>query len=104
MLTLRWFVAGLLLTTVFMGCGQSTPATKVQPPDPNQEIRSALQQVAETGVVDSGLMVVRERLETMRETDAAKAQALLQDLSQLESMTGNPNQAKAKAAEMLGKL
>lgn len=103
MLTLRWFITGLLFT-VLIGCGQSTPATKVEPPDPNQEIRSALQQVADSGVVDSGLIVVRERLEAMRQTDAAKAQALLQDLSQLEAMTGNPNQAKAKAKEMLGKL
>ncbi|MGQ9821332.1 MAG: hypothetical protein ACUVQK_05680 [Thermogutta sp.] len=87
-----------------LGCGQQTPSQSVQPPDPNQEIRSALQQVADSGVVDSGLMVVRERLEAMQKTDAAKAQTLLQDLSQLESMTGNPNQAKAKAQEMLGKL
>ncbi|NMC21257.1 MAG: hypothetical protein GYA33_12660 [Thermogutta sp.] len=101
--TFRWFVSALLLT-VFLGCGSGTPSANVQPPDPQQEIRSVLQQVAETGVLDSGLMLVRERLEAMRETDPAKAQALLQDLSQLESMTGNPNQAKAKAQEMLGKL
>ncbi|GAB4136489.1 MAG: hypothetical protein Kow0040_22550 [Thermogutta sp.] len=103
MQALRWLVGGLLLTAL-IGCGPSTPSTKVETPDPNQEVRSALQQVADTGVVDSGLMVVRERLEAMKETDAAKAQTLLQDLSQLESMTGNPNQAKAKAQEMLGKL
>ncbi|GAB6185536.1 hypothetical protein [Thermopirellula anaerolimosa] len=103
MQALRWLAGGLLLTAL-IGCGPSTPSTKVEAPDPNQEVRSALQQVADTGVVDSGLMVVRERLEAMKETDAAKAQTLLQDLSQLESMTGNPNQAKAKAQEMLGKL
>ncbi len=95
---------GAVLVLFLVGCSNGTPSQSVAPPDPNQEIRSALQQLAETGTIDSGLMVVRERLEAMRETDAAKAQTLLQDLSQLESMAGNPGQAKAKAQEMIKKL
>jgi hypothetical protein len=54
-------------------------------------------------VVDSGLMVVREELEKMQSTDAAKAQELLKDLEELESMS-SPDQVRNKAKAMLGKL
>jgi hypothetical protein len=36
--------------------------------------------------------------------DAAKAEALVKDFDGLLKMSGNPPQAKAKAAEMLKKL
>ena len=79
-------------------------AKSVKPLAPQDEIRSALEHVAQTGEIDSGLVIVREKLEAMKETDAAKAGELLQDLSQLEKMTTQPAQAKAKAQEMLKKL
>ena len=59
--------------------------------------------MVESGVVDSGLMVVREELEKMQSTDAAKAQELLKDLDELESMS-SPDQVRNKAKAMLGKL
>lgn len=86
------------------GCSSATPSKSVQPPSAQEEIRGALQHVAQTGEVDSSLMVVREKLEELKKTDAAKAESLLQDLNQLEKMVGQPQQAKAKAQEMLNKL
>lgn len=94
-------LAGLMLV---VGCGPRTPSQKVQPPSPKDEIRAALKSVAETGQVDSSLMLAREKLEELKKTDAAKADALLKDLSELEKMGSQPQQAKAKAQEMLNKL
>lgn len=103
---MMWFriVALGALALVLSGCGSGTPSTRVEEPPAQDQIRSALEHVANTGVVDSGLMLVREKLEEMKSSDAAKAEALLKDLAQLEKMGNQPAQAKAKAQEMLGKL
>ncbi len=94
----------LLMASLLFGCGPSVTTKSVKETTPQDQIKSALQQVANTGQVDSGLMVVREQLEAMKSTDEAKAQALLQDLDQLEALANRPQQARAKAQEMLGKL
>jgi hypothetical protein len=74
------------------GCGSSAPSTDVTPPG-QEQIKPTL---------DSGLMVVREELEKMQATDSAKADELLKDLDELETLSGDA--AKTKATEMLGKL
>ncbi len=91
-------VAGML---VALGCGREETQT-VAPPQ--SQIKPTLESVAQTGTIDSGLITVREELEAMKTTDAAKAETLLKDLDELEKMSGNPAGAKAKAQEMLGKL
>ncbi len=94
----------VLLVVCLAGCGSGETTMSVEEAPAEDQIRSALQSVADTGMVDSGLMVVREKLEEMKETDAAKAEALLKDLDQLESLRRNPAQARAKAQEMIQKL
>ena len=99
-----WFVRlfVLLVVATVLGCsGEDT--TSVEVAAPNTQIQSALESAAETGQIDSGIMLVREQLELMQETDAAKADALLKDLDELESMTST-GKVKAKAKEMLSKL
>ena len=91
----------VFLTTV--GCGREK-TQRVKPPAPKDEVRSALEYVVQTGQVDSGLITVREKLESMKATDAAKAESLLKDLDQLEKLGQQPEQAKTKAREMLQKL
>jgi hypothetical protein len=83
------------------GCGSSAPSTDVTPPG-QEQIKPTLESVVETGTIDSGLMVVREELEKMQATDSAKADELLKDLDELETLSGDA--AKTKATEMLGKL
>ncbi len=97
-------VLALLSVLAIVGCGSGENATPVEPPTADSQIKSSLEYVAESGQVDSGIMLVREQLEELKETDAAKADALLKDLDELETMAGNPDGAKAKASEMLKKL
>lgn len=99
------FLVALLCVMVLVIVGCSREHTKsVKPLAPQDEIRSVLEHVAQTGEIDSGLVIVRDKLEVMKETDAAKAGELLQDLNQLEKLNNQPAQAKAKAQEMLKKL
>lgn len=91
-------VLGLL---VMLGCGSGETVQSVTPP--TNQAKPVLESVSQTGVVDSGLVVVREELEKMKATDAAKAEGLLKDLDQLERMT-DVARIKAKAKEMAAKL
>lgn len=96
--------ARLLLVLVFValiGC-KTEKSIPVQQAAPTDQVKSALQNVANTGEIDSGIMTVREQLEAMKATDATKAEALLKDLAELEKLSGDP--AKKKAEEMIGKL
>lgn len=92
----------LLVALTLVGCGPAERTKKVQPPSAQEEITMCLQHVADTGEIDSGLMVVRDKLAEMKATDAAKAEELLKDLDELEKTSGDA--AKKKASEMLGKL
>jgi len=98
-----WFarVMFLVVFVALIGCsGEKT--TPVQQAAPTDQVKSALQNVADTGTIDSGLVTVRDQLEAMKATDAAKADALLKDLDELEGLSGDA--AKKKATEMIGKL
>ncbi len=92
----------LLVAVCLIGCGPSETTQKVTPPDAQTEVKSALQSVADTGEIDSGLIVVGEQFESMKATDAAKAEELLKDLEELQGLSGDA--AKKKATEVLGKL
>lgn len=95
-------ILALLFAAATFGCG-GEGATSVEVEAPNAQIQAALADVAESGQIDSGIMLVREQLEMMRETEAAKADDLLKDLDALEGMS-SPGSIKAKAKEMLSKL
>jgi len=100
-----WFVRFLTLLGVvaILGCGGGETTIPVEEPAADTQVKSALESTAETGEIDSGIMLVRDQLERMKTTDAAKAEGLLKDLDELQSMT-SPGQVKTKAKEMLSKL
>ena len=91
----------VLGVSVVLGCGSGERVQSVEPP--KNQSKAVLESVAQTGTLDSGIMVVKEELEKMKATDAAKAEGLLNDLGQLEKMN-NPAQIKAKAKEMAAKF
>jgi len=101
-----WFtrlIAVLATAVALVGCGPSTTKIPVKPPAPQEQIKGVLQGLAKTGEKTSGLMVVREQLEEMKKTDAAKADALLKDLNDLEAAK-DAAAVKAQAQKMLEKL
>lgn len=93
----------LLALCTILGCGTSTPSETVTAPPATDSIKMGLQSAAEQGVIDSGLVGVREELANLKKTDPAKADELLADLDQLEKTSG-ADKVKAKAKEMIGKL
>ena len=66
--------------------------------------RQMLEDVAESGVLGSAEMEIREALEGMKASgDAAKADELLKELDELQSIS-DEGQIKSKAAAMAAKL
>lgn len=66
--------------------------------------KQMLEEVAETGVLGSGEMEIRDALEGMKVSgDAAKADELLKELDELNAIS-DENQIKSKAASMAAKL
>ncbi|MEN6496665.1 MAG: hypothetical protein ABFD16_20440 [Thermoguttaceae bacterium] len=86
--------------SVVLGCGGER-VQSVEPP--KNQSKTVLESVAQTGILNSGIMVVKEELEKMKATDAAKAEGLLKDLDQLEKMN-DAARIKAKAKEMAAKF
>jgi hypothetical protein len=86
--------------SVVLGCGGER-VQSVEPP--KNRSKTVLESVAQTGILNSGIMVVKEELEQMKATDAAKAEGLLKDLDQLEKMN-DAARIKAKAKEMAAKF
>jgi hypothetical protein len=86
------------------GCG-GPKSEKVKPPSvtPAEAAKTALKEIADSGQVGSGADVIKQSLEKLKGTDAAKADALLKDYETLIK-TQNPDAVKAKATEMMGKL
>jgi hypothetical protein len=74
----------------------------VTPPPPTPA-KAMLTDVATSGELGSGAASIREALEALKKTDAAKGEELLKDLDDLEK-TSNPAQIKAKAKAMADKL
>ena len=96
----------LFAVALIVGCGGSEKfeTIRVTPPSsPTDQARTVLDGVAQTGEVGSGVDELRQLFEQIKQSDPAKGDALLNDLSALES-TKDPSAAKAKAQEMLGKL
>ena len=94
----------LLSLVALLGC--QPESVSVDQPDAlpaAENAKAMLEGVAETGELGSGAMELRESLEEIKQTDAAKADPLLADLDALESLA-DPAAIKAKAKEMLDKL
>ena len=86
------------------GCGGNSNVTeeRVTPPEP-LTAKQLLLQVSETGGLGSGSFVIREELEKLKATDAAKANELIKDLDQLEKIS-DPSRVQTMAKKMAAKL
>ncbi len=91
------FVACVL---ALAGCG-GQHTMKVEPPSAAEEAARELEKVAGSGVVDSAIFLVREKLEEM--DDQAKADAMLGKLDELESLKDKAR-VKQLAGEMISEL
>lgn len=94
--------SGLLAAALLIGCGGEQP-TAVAPNPAAAEIRMALTGVADTGQLDSGIVIVQAQIERLKEDDPGKAseiQPLYDELKEAKS----PTDAKRLANEILGKL
>lgn len=86
------------------GCQKTgRPPIKVDVPPATQQLRALLEGYAKTGELDSGVVAIREQIEVLRKTDAAKAGALDQEIGKLESTKGAAA-VKKQAEAMLGLL
>jgi len=98
----------LVLVVVFLiGCGGGPRSERVDPvsgPSAQQELRTMLERVVETGQGGSELGVVMEKIDALEKEDAALATALRSDADELMSAMGNTAAIQAKAREMLKKL
>ncbi len=89
----------LLVVVAIVGC-QADEGEKVTAPTTSaaEDAKTALNEVAETGQMGSGMMAVRESLEASEE-----GKALLPELDALEALTDEAA-IKAKAKEIADKL
>jgi len=84
-----------------LGCetSESVSVDPVQEATPDAaNAKTMLEEVAESGQVGSGAMLLRESLENVEQSEA-----LLADMDELEGLT-DEEAIKAKAQEMIGKL
>lgn len=95
----------LVMAVLAVGCSskEAGKGPAQQAPSANNA-KAALQDVVKTGEVGSGLDDVRIYLEELKKTDAAKADPLLKEFNALTGTAGKPDQAKAKAKDLLSKL
>jgi hypothetical protein len=85
-----------------VGCGPTDTVVEVE--EVVVPAKAMLEDVAETGELGSASMEIRDALEGMKvEGDAAKADALLKELDELDALS-DPNQIKKKASSMAGQL
>lgn len=97
-------LAVLSLLVVFLGCGDSSTVVESTQPAPEDELRTVLTGLIESGEpLGSGGMILQDSVQEIREKDPAKADALSSILDDLISEQ-NPAQLKSKAKAMLEKL
>lgn len=100
------FVALLIVTSgalIVSGCGKPNITEEKVTPGAPPQLKQMLTNVAETGELGSGAMTIKEELEKLKATDAAKADGLLKDLEDLQKTT-DQGQVKSKAKAMADKL
>lgn len=97
-------VLSLAVVLCVGGCGRSGPEkVQVQVPPPAQQLRALLETYATSGQLDSGVVAIREQIDTLRATDAAKADELAADLAKFETLKA-ADAVKKQAESMLKKL
>ncbi|MEN6493081.1 MAG: hypothetical protein ABFD16_02205 [Thermoguttaceae bacterium] len=85
-----------------LGCSKGgevkqTPAALVQ------QTKAYLEDLAARGQLDSGMISLQGNLESLKATDPAKAEELLKDYNELNTLRDS-SKIKAKAKAMAGKL
>ncbi len=97
------YIVTVCAFAVLMGCGAANiPETPVTPPAA-PPVKAMLDDVAKSGELGSGASLIRDALEAMKATDAAKAEELLKEYAVLEGLS-DPSKIKAKAKAMSDKL
>ena len=97
------FALLILLSSLLVGCGQSsTPVEQVAVPTADI-LKSSLRNPAETGQLGSELITIEESIAKMQTENTANAGALAKDLEALKA-ADTPAKIKAKAKEMQAKL
>lgn len=94
-------ICALLLAGFLVGCSNE-PAPVATPAGP-PPVKAALEQIATTGEMGSGMMEVENGLNELKKTDAAKADKLLKEFAELQSAQ-DPAEVKAKAKAMADQL
>lgn len=94
----------LLSIAAVIGCqGESVSVDQPEALPAAENAKVMLEEIAQTGEVGSGAMLLRESLEELKQSDAATADPLLADLDELEALT-DPAAIKTKARQMADKL
>lgn len=99
-------MVAFLFVLAIVGCGGEQKPIDVTPPPQTpaaQNAKISLEEIAATGQMGSGMMLLRENIEEIKRTDEAKGGPLLSDLDALEKTT-DAAAVKAKAKAMADKL
>ena len=102
---MRKFAVVTLLGFCLVGCGgpDDTPV-QVTPPSATEELKTILTDLASSGQsLGSGGMIISERIEEIRKTEPAKADALQKSADNLMGAS-DPAKVKSLAKEMLSNL
>src|SRR3989304_10632125 len=100
----------LLGLVVVAGCPQSsqrsipTPGAGEAAMTPTEELKTQLESLADLGAMFPGSEKIGDNIAALKAADAEKGAALEKDFAELQGSLGNPDQVKAKAKGMLGKL
>jgi len=92
-----WGICLLALT----GCGEQP--VPVAPPDNTTQIRQSLSDIEKTGQLGSGLDLIAEQIDALKESDPEKA-AKLEEAFEKLSNSSNPREAKKQATTMIEML
>lgn len=99
-------IVAVLFVLALVGCGSEPQPIAVTPPAQTpaaQNAKTMLQEIADTGERGSGMEMLRQNLEQIKQGDEAKGSGLLSELDALEKASDTAA-VKAKAKAMADKL
>ncbi|TWU22982.1 hypothetical protein Pla52o_25160 [Novipirellula galeiformis] len=95
----------VLLMSALVGCDGREQGVAVEPPSSIQLAKAVLEEIASSGELNSSVEGLQDRLESVRESDPAKADELLAGYTKLMAIPrGNVSKIKATAKEMAEKF
>lgn len=99
-IVLSGVVTGVIVLT---GCGPNVADTEVKVEQKNPPAKALLEDVAKRGELGSAAMNIRDELDKMKAAGNPKADELLKDLDELQTL-GKEDAVKKKAKAMADKL